>query len=56
MHEILTQLLAIPNYKVVGIEMTDNILLNQLGVLDAGVKNGFNFDASNFVIDVSLNG
>jgi len=38
------------------IEMLDNILLNQIGVLDAGVKNGFTFDTSNYVIDVSLNG
>lgn len=38
------------------IEMLDNILLNQLGVLDAGVKNGFTFNTSDVVIDVSLNG
>jgi SpoVK/Ycf46/Vps4 family AAA+-type ATPase len=37
------------------IEMLDNILLNQLGVLDAGAKNGFTFNTSDYVIDVSLN-
>ena len=26
MHEILTQLLAIPNYKVVGVEMTEDTI------------------------------
>ena len=26
MHEVLTQLLAIPNYKVAGIEITNNII------------------------------
>ena len=36
------------------IEMIDNILLTQIGVLDAGVKSGFTIDPSNYVIDVSL--
>jgi hypothetical protein len=35
--------------------MIDNILLTQIGVLDAGVKSGFTIDPSNYVIDVSLN-
>jgi proteasome-associated ATPase len=38
------------------IQMIDNILLNQTGVLDSGTKNGFNFNTSDLVIDVSLNG
>jgi proteasome-associated ATPase len=38
------------------IEMVDNILLTQIGVLDAGVKSGFTIDTSNYVVDVSLNG
>jgi len=37
------------------LKMSDNILLAQIGVLDAGVKNGFTLDISNYVIDVSLN-
>ena len=37
------------------IEMIDKILLSQLGILDAGVKGGFKMDASNYVMDVSLN-
>jgi proteasome-associated ATPase len=37
------------------IEMIDNILLTQVGVLDAGVKSGFTVDPGDYVIDVSLN-
>jgi len=37
------------------IEMIDQILLTQIGVLDAGVKSGFTLDTSDYVIDVSLN-
>jgi proteasome-associated ATPase len=37
------------------LKMSDNILLSQIGILDAGVKNGFNFDISNYVMDISLN-
>jgi len=37
------------------IEMIDNILLTQIGVLDAGVKNGFTVDINNYIIDVSPN-
>ena len=38
------------------IEMVDNILLTQIGVLDAGVKSGFTIDTSDYIVDVSLNG
>lgn len=37
------------------VEMIDQILLTQIGVLDAGVKSGFALDTSDYVIDVSLN-
>jgi len=38
MHEILTQLLAIPNYKVVGIEMTDNNIILDIESTLKGAK------------------
>jgi len=38
------------------IDMVDNILLTQIGVLDAGVKSGFTIDTSDYVVDVSLDG
>jgi len=37
------------------LKMSDNILLSQIGILDAGVKNGFTLDISNYVMEVSLN-
>lgn len=37
------------------VEMADNILLTQVGVLDAGVKSGFTVNPGDYVIDVSLN-
>jgi proteasome-associated ATPase len=36
------------------IEMLDNIILSQLGVLDAGVNNGFTTDLSNYIVDVAV--
>lgn len=36
------------------IELAENIMLNQIGVLDAGVKCGFTFNTEDFVLDVSL--
>lgn len=36
-------------------QMIDNILLMQLGILDAGAKSGFEFNVSDYIIDVSLN-
>jgi hypothetical protein len=37
------------------IELAENIMLNQIGVLDAGVKSGFTFNTEDYVLDVSLN-
>lgn len=36
------------------IELAENIMLNQIGVLDAGVKSGFTFNTEDYVLDVSL--
>lgn len=36
------------------IELAENIMLNQIGVLDSGVKSGFTFNTDDYVIDVSL--
>jgi proteasome-associated ATPase len=36
-------------------ELAENIMLNQIGVLDAGVKSGFTFNTEDYVIDISLN-
>ncbi len=38
MHEILTQLLAVPNYKVVGVEMTEDIITLDLESTLNGAK------------------
>jgi proteasome-associated ATPase len=37
------------------IELSDNIMLNQIGVLDAGAKSGFTFNTDDYVLDISLN-
>lgn len=37
------------------IDILENIMLNQVGVLDSGVKNGFSFNTDDYVLDVSLN-
>jgi hypothetical protein len=36
------------------LELIENIMLNQIGVLDAGVKSGFTFNTEDYVLDVSL--
>jgi len=36
------------------IDIVENIMLSQIGVLDAGVKSGFTFNTEDYVLDVSL--